>query len=101
MPLNSRYGTSTPDGKTVPGQKRIDRLAAQAAALAAKRPTQSTVESMEQAEVVVPAPEEELGRDTAGSSAGSSAGSDPGLNAGSDPGSSAGWEGRGEAGGTA
>jgi ParB family transcriptional regulator, chromosome partitioning protein len=49
MGLNSRYGTSTPDGKTVPAQKRIDRLAAQAAALAAKRPSQITVESMEQA----------------------------------------------------
>jgi ParB family chromosome partitioning protein len=49
MGLNSRYGTSTPDGKTVPAQKRIDRLAAQAAALAAKRPSQIAVESMEQA----------------------------------------------------
>src|SRR5690242_2182836 len=55
MALNSRFGTSTPDGKTVPGHKRLDKLAAQAAALAAKRPTQSTVESMEQAEVATPA----------------------------------------------
>lgn len=48
MALNSRFGTSSPDGKTTPGPKKVDRLAAQAARLAAKKPTDVSVESMEQ-----------------------------------------------------
>lgn len=48
MALTSRFGTSSPDGKTTPGPKKVDRLAAQAAQLAAKKPTQASVESMEQ-----------------------------------------------------
>ncbi len=56
MALNSRFGTSSPDGKTSAGSSRADRLAAPAAALAAKRPTQSSVESMEQAAPTAPKP---------------------------------------------
>lgn len=49
MALTSRFGTSSADGKTTPAASRTDRLAAQAAALASKRPTQASVETMEQA----------------------------------------------------
>jgi ParB family transcriptional regulator, chromosome partitioning protein len=83
MPLNSRYGTSTPDGKTVPGQKRIDRLAAQAAALAATRPTPSTGESREPAEVGPPPSGEGGPEATAGSPSASSASSPSAPSSGS------------------
>lgn len=49
MALSSQFGTSSPDGKTSPGAKRAERLAAQAATLAAKTPTQASVEMMERA----------------------------------------------------
>lgn len=49
MPLSSQFGTSSPDGKTTAGVKRADRLAAQAAVLAARTPTQASVELMEHA----------------------------------------------------
>ncbi|GJG89485.1 hypothetical protein tb265_46660 [Gemmatimonadetes bacterium T265] len=54
MPLSSRFGSSTPDGKTTGGTSRADRLAAQAASLAAKRPTEVSVERMEQAPATEP-----------------------------------------------
>jgi ParB family chromosome partitioning protein len=55
MALTSRFGSSSPDGKTAVPPSRVDRLAAQAASLAAKRPTQTSVERMEQAAPVPPA----------------------------------------------
>lgn len=58
MPLTSRFGTSSPDGKTTPGARRADRLAAQAVALAAKKPTQASVETMEHAVVPTSMPAE-------------------------------------------
>ncbi len=54
MALTSRFGSSTPEGKTTAAPSRAERLAAQAASLAAKRPTQTSVERMEQAAPVVP-----------------------------------------------
>lgn len=54
MALTSRFGSSSPDGKTTAGPSRAERLAAQAASLAAKRPTQTSVERMEQAATTPP-----------------------------------------------
>jgi hypothetical protein len=48
MALTSRFTSSSPEGKTTASPSRADRLAAQAATLAAKRPTQTSVERMEQ-----------------------------------------------------